>query len=65
MWKKKENQIFSRGGLRVGVLIEGYCEFLRLVTFNTIGLIPQLERRDIIFNNIKVEFLFDESYQIS
>ena len=48
-----------------GVLIEGCCEFLRLVTLNSLGLIPQLERREIIFNNLEVEFLFNESDQIS
>ena len=47
------------------VLIEGCCEFLRLVTLNSIGLIPQLERREIIINNLEVEFLLNESYQIS
>ena len=39
--------------------------FLRLVTLNSLGLIPQLERREIVFNNLKVEFLFNESEQIS
>ena len=48
-----------------GDLIEGCYEFLRLVTLNSLGLIPQLERREIIFNNLEVEFLFNESYQIS
>ena len=44
-----------------GVLIEGCCEFLRLVPLNSLGLIPQLESREIIFNNLEVEFLFNES----
>ena len=48
-----------------GVLMEGCCEFLRLVTLNSLGLIPQLERREIIFNVREVEFLFNESDQIS
>ena len=48
-----------------GVLIEGYYEFLRLMTLNCLGLIPQLERREITFNSLEVEFLFDESDQIS
>ena len=48
-----------------GVLIEGCCEFLRLVTLNSQGLIPQLKRREIIFNNLELEFLFNESDQIS
>ena len=47
-----------------GVLIEGCCEF-KLVTLNSLGLIPQLERREIVFNNLEVEFLFNESDQIS
>ena len=38
---------------------------LRLVTLNSICLIPQLERREIILNNLKVEFLLNESHQIS
>ena len=45
--------------------MEGYCEFLRLVTLNSLVLIPELERREIIFNNLEVEFLFNESDQIS
>ena len=44
------------GGVRDGVLIEGCYEFLKLMTLNSLGLIPQLERREIIFNNLKVEF---------
>ena len=48
-----------------GVLMEGCYEFLRLVTLNSLGLIPQLERREIIFNNLEVEFLFNELDQIS
>ena len=44
-----------------GVLIEGCCEFLRLVTLNSLGLISQLERREIVFNKFEVEFLFNES----
>ena len=47
-----------------GVLIEGCCDFLRLVTLNSLGLIPQLERREIIFNNLEVDFIFNESDQI-
>ena len=43
----------------------GCCEFFKLVTLNSLGLIPQLERREIIFNNLEVEFLFNESNQIS
>ena len=37
-----EESKFSRGGLRDGVLIQR-CEFLRLVTLNSLNLIPQLE----------------------
>ena len=48
-----------------GVLIEGCCEFLRLMTLNSLGLIPQLERREIAFNNLEVEFIVNESDQIS
>ena len=48
-----------------GVWIEGFCEFLRLVTLNSLGLIPQLNMREIVFNNLEVEFLFNESDQIS
>ena len=35
------------------------------MTLNSLVLIHQLERREIIFNNLEVEFLFNESYQIS
>ena len=45
--------------------MEGCCEFLILVTLNSLELISQLERREIVFNNLEVEFLFNESYQIS
>ena len=45
--------------------MKGCCEFLRLVTLNSLGLIQQLERREIVFNNLEVEFLFNESNQIS
>ena len=48
-----------------GVFIEGCCELLGLVTLNSLGLILQLERREIVFNNLEVEFLFNESDQIS
>ena len=48
-----------------GVLIEGCYEFLRLMTLNSLGLIPQLERREIAFNNLEVEFIVNESNQIS
>ena len=48
-----------------GLLIEGCYKFLRLVTLNSLGLIPQLERREIIFDNLEVQFLFNESDQIS
>ena len=65
MGKKKENQVLSNRSVRDGVLIEGCCEFLRLVTLNSLELIPQLKRREIIFNNLEVEFLFNESNQIS
>ena len=51
--------------MRDGVLIGGCCEFLRLVTLKSLGLIPRLERREIIFNNLEVEFLLNESGQIS
>ena len=44
--------------------MERCCEFLRLASLNS-GLISQLERREIIFNNLEVEFLFNESDQIS
>ena len=57
--------MFSKRSVRDGVLIEGCCEFLQLVTLNSLGLISQLERREIIFNNLKVEFLLNESNQIS
>ena len=56
---------FSKRRVRDGFLIEGCSEFSRLVTLNSLGLIPQLERREIIFNNLEVEFLFNESDQIS
>ena len=56
MEKKKENQNLSNRSIRDGVLIEGCCKFLRLVTLNSLGLIPQLERREIVFNNLEVEF---------
>ena len=55
----------SKTSVRDDVLIEGCYEFLRLVTVNSQGLIPQLEKREIIFNNLEVEFLFNESNQIS
>ena len=45
--------------------MEGCYECLRLVTLNSLGLIPQLERREKVFNNLEVEFLFNESDQIS
>ena len=41
--------------------MEGCSEFLILVTLNSLGLIPQLERREIVFNNLEVEFIFNES----
>ena len=41
------------------------CEFLRLVTLNSLGLISQFKGREIFFNNLEVEFLFNESNQIS
>ena len=44
-------------------MIDGCCEFLRLVTLNSLGLIPQLERRVMLFKNLEVEFLFNESDQ--
>ena len=47
------------------VFLEGCFKFLRLVTLNSLGLLPQLDRREIIFNNLEVEFLFNESHQIS
>ena len=48
-----------------GVLMGGCYEFLRLVTLNSLGLISQLERREFVFNNLEVEFLFNESDQTS
>ena len=45
--------------------MEGCYEFLRLVTLNSLGLIPQLDRRAIGFNNLDVEFLFNKSDKIS
>ena len=59
------NQNLSNRSVMDGVLMEGCCEFLRLVTLNSLGLIPQLERREIVFNNLEVEFLFNESEKIS
>ena len=58
-------QNFSKRSVRDGVLIEGCYTFLRLVTLNSPGLIPKFERREIIFNNLEVEFLFNESEHIS
>ena len=48
-----------------GVLIEGCREFVRLVTLNSLSLTPQLERREIVFSNLELEFLFNESNHIS
>ena len=59
---KQENQNISRTGVRASVFTEG---FLRLVTLKSLGLIPWLERMEIIFNNHEVENLFNGSYQIS
>ena len=39
-----------------GVLIEGCYEFLRLVTLNSVGLILQLERKDMILITLKWSF---------
>ena len=61
MWDKIGESNFSRGGVRNGILMEGCCEFLRLVTLNSLGLIPQLKRMEIIFNNLEGELLFNES----
>ena len=35
------------------------------MTFNSLDLIPQLERRNIFLNNLEVEVLFNESNPIS
>ena len=65
MWDKIGESKFLQGGVRDGVLVEGSCEFLGLVTLNSLGLIPQLEWREIVFNNLEVESLFNELGQIS
>ena len=36
--------------------MEGCCEFLILVTLNSLGLIPQLERREIALITLKWSF---------
>ena len=65
MWDKEENQNFSKRSVRDGLLIGRFYEFFRLVILNSLGLIPQLEMREISFNNLELEFLLNESDQIS
>ena len=60
-WETKEdNQDFKRGCVRDGVFMEGFCQFSRWLTLNSLGIISQLERRGNIFNNLEVGFLFNE-----
>ena len=65
MWDEIRESNMSRRGVKDGFLIEECCEFLRLVTLNSQGLISQLKRMEITFNNLEVEFLLNESGQIS
>ena len=39
-----------------GVLIEGCYEFLRLVTLNSLGLILQLDMREMVLITLKWSF---------
>ena len=43
-------------GVRDGVLIKGYYEFLRLVTLNSLGSISQLEHRGLFLITLKWGF---------
>ena len=58
---KYENQYFSREGVRDDVLMKRLYEFLRLVTFHSLGLTPQLENRGIFLMILKGEFLSNEA----
>ena len=44
--------------------MEGYFEFLRLVTLNSLVFIPKF-KRGIIFNHLEVEFLFRPNFGIN
>ena len=63
--RERERERERVGGVRVDILMEGCCEFLRLVTLNSLGLILQLERRGVISNSLEVGCLFNEYNQIS